>query len=194
MPANYGGRLASVLDISMKEGNNQHFQAEGGLGLISSRITLQGPIKKDTSSFILSARRTYADLIIDRFISEDRRGSGYYFYDLNAKFNYRFSDRDHLYLSGYFGKDVFNFRDNEAEFDVDIPWGNATTSLRWNHLFNDKLFMNSSLILSNYDFEFSSDQSGFALGLLSGIRDWNIKSDLTRIIHRPPILGLIMGC
>jgi hypothetical protein len=109
MPAQYGGRLSSVLDISMKEGNDKKFQVEGGIGLIASRISIQGPIKKNKASFIVSARRTYIDALTKPFIKKSSQfyGSGYYFYDLNAKVNYRFSEKDRLYISGYFGRDVF---------------------------------------------------------------------------------------
>lgn len=180
MPAQYGGRLASVLDISMKEGNSKSYHAEGGIGVISSRLTIQGPfIKKDTGSFVISGRRTYIDILTRPLIkpSSPFKGSGYYFYDLNTKFNYRLSDKDRLFLSGYFGRDVFTYNNAENGFKVEIPWGNATTSLRWNHLFNDKLFMNTSAIFSDYNFSFGATQSGFEFKLFSGIRDWNFKSD-----------------
>ena len=179
MPANYGGRLASVLDISMKEGNSKEFHGEGGIGLISSRLTLEGPIKKDTSSFIISARRTYIDVLAEPFIPDTAAfaGSGYFFYDLNAKVNYRLSDKDRLFLSGYFGRDVFTFNDTESDFRVRIPWGNATTSLRWNHLFSDKLFLNTTAIFTDYQFEFGASQSQFEFKLFSGIRDYNLKMD-----------------
>ncbi len=181
MPANYGGRLSSVLDINMKEGNNKKYEAEGGIGLISSRLTLQGPIKKDTSSFIVSARRTYIDVLMKPFVSKSSPfyGTGYYFYDLNTKINYRLSDKDRLFLSGYFGQDVFNFNRVAEGFQVSIPWGNATTSLRWNHLFSDKLFVNTSAIFSNYKFSFGATQSQFEFTLFSGIRDWNGKVDFS---------------
>ncbi|MBI5219287.1 MAG: TonB-dependent receptor [Bacteroidia bacterium] len=184
MPANYGGRLSSVVDISMKDGNNQKYQVEGGIGLISSRIAAQGPIKKDTASFIFSARRTYIDILMKPFMGEFEKtkklkGSGYYFYDLNAKLNYRFSDKDRLYLSGYYGRDVFSFKNPKATFLVSIPWGNATTSIRWNHLFSDKLFMNTTAIFSDYQFEFHAEQSSFEFKLFSGIRDYNGKIDFS---------------
>ncbi len=181
MPANYGGRLSSVLDISMKDGNNKEYHAEGGIGLISSRLTVEGPIKKDVSSFIVSGRRTYIDVLMEPFISDSSafKGSGYYFYDLNAKASWTLSDKDRLYLSGYFGRDVFTFNDEERGFGVRIPWGNATTSLRWNHLFNDKLFLNTTAIFSDYNFAFQASQSQFDFELYSGIRDWNLKSDFT---------------
>jgi hypothetical protein len=181
MPAEYGGRLASVLDIAMKEGNNRKYQVEGGIGLISSRLTVQGPIKKDTSSFIVSGRRTYIDVMMQPFIKKDSpfKGSGYYFYDLNTKINYRLSDKDRLFLSGYFGRDVFNYKNAESGFNVNIPWGNATTSLRWNHLFSSKLFMNVSAIFSDYNFSFGAEQQGFEFRLFSGITDYNAKVDFS---------------
>jgi hypothetical protein len=179
MPAQYGGRLSSVLDITMKEGNNQAYHVEGGIGLISSRITVQGPIKKDTSSFIISGRRTYIDVVAKPFIPKTSQyyGSGYYFYDLNAKFNYKLSDKDRLYLSGYYGRDVFDFKNAVANFNVNIPWGNSNGVLRWNHLFNDKLFLNTAAIFTDYQFSFGASQAGFDFRLYSGIRDWNGKMD-----------------
>jgi len=165
MPANYGGRISSVLDISMKEGNSKAIHGEGGIGTIFSKLTLEGPIKKDTSSFMISGRRTYIDVLAAPFISDSSqfKGSGYFFYDLNAKLNYRISDKDRLFLSGYFGRDVFSFNNRKAGFSVKIPWGNATTSLRWNHLFSNKLFMNSTLVFSDYNFEFTAEQNDFEL-------------------------------
>ncbi|MDD3877327.1 MAG: TonB-dependent receptor [Bacteroidales bacterium] len=179
MPANYGGRLASVLDISMKDGNNRTYHAEGGIGLISSRLTIQGPIQKERSSFIVSGRRTYIDVLTKPFINKKSplKSSGYYFYDLNAKANYLLSDKDRLYISGYFGRDVFGISNKEADFKTTIAWGNATTSLRWNHLFSEKLFLNTSIIYSDYDFDFSARQTEFDMALRSGVRDWNGKLD-----------------
>jgi hypothetical protein len=181
MPAQYGGRLSSVLDISMKEGNNKEYHVEGGIGLISSRLTIQGPIKKDTSSFIISARRTYIDVLTRPFIPKTSKfyGSGYYFYDLNAKVNYKFSDKDRLFLSGYFGRDEFTYKNSVDNFNVNIPWGNATGVLRWNHLFSDKLFVNTSAIFTDYKFSFGASQSGFDFRLFSGIQDWNGKMDFS---------------
>jgi hypothetical protein len=181
MPAQYGNRLSSVLDIQMKEGNNQRFQVEGGLGLISSRLTVQGPIKKDTSSFIISARRTYVDVIIKPIFRKGSAfyGTSYYFYDLNTKFNYLFNDKNKIYFSGYFGRDVFHFQDQTIGFNVDVPWGNTTASFRWNHIFNKKLFSNTSVIFSHYDFSFGAEEDGFEFKLFSGIRDWNAKMDFS---------------
>lgn len=184
MPANYGGRLSSVVDISMKEGNNKNFQGEGGIGLISSRLSFQGPLKKDKASFIVSGRRTYIDLITKPFINNTAyKGSGYYFYDLNVKMNYIFSDKDRIYLSGYIGRDVFSFNNNDRSFDVKIPWGNTTATLRWNHVFNDKLFANTSLIYNDYKFQFSALQNNFDIRLSSGISDFNIKTDFDYYAH-----------
>lgn len=181
MPAQYGGRLASVLDITMKEGNMKKYQVDGGIGLIASRLTAQGPIKKDTSSFIISARRTYLDVLIQPFVRETSptKGSGYYFYDLNTKLNYRLSDKDRLFISGYFGRDVFTFKSTESGFNIRIPWGNATVSTRWNHLFSNKLFLNTSLIFSDYQFESNVEQTAFKFNVFSGVRDYNAKMDFT---------------
>ncbi len=179
MPAQYGGRLSSVLDISMKEGNNQHMQLEGGVGLIASRISIQGPIEKEKSSFIISARRTYIDALSKPFIGKDNQfhGSGYYFYDLNAKVNYKFSQKDRIYLSGYFGKDKFDFVNGRRSLDVHIPWGNATGTFRWNHVFNKRLFGNTTLVFNDYDFTFRAAQNDLEVQLSSGIRDLNVKQD-----------------
>ena len=180
MPAQYGGRLSSVLDISMKDGNMKKFQAEGGIGSIASRFAVQGPIVKDKSSFMISGRRTYIDALVKPFIKPGSQfyGSGYYFYDLNAKFNYKFSNKDRLYISGYFGRDVFNFVNNQRQFDVNIPWGNSTMTARWNHVFNKKLFMNTTFVYNDYDFALGALQNNFNFTLKSGIRDSSFKTDL----------------
>ena len=180
MPAQYGGRLSSVLDVAMKDGNLKDFEGEGGIGLIASRISLQGPIKKNKASFIVSARRTYIDVLTKPFIpkTSDFYGSGYYFYDLNMKVNYKFSENDRLYLSGYFGRDVFTFNNSKRSFSADIPWGNSTATLRWNHVFNQKLFANTTLVYNDYKFAFGASQNDFSLNLSSGIRDWNAKVDM----------------
>lgn len=179
MPAQYGGRLSSVLDISMKEGNNQKMQVEGGIGLIASRLSIQGPIKKNRSSFIVSARRTYVDALVKPFVSKSSQfyGSGYYFYDLNAKLNYQFNEKDRIYLSGYFGRDVFDFRNSRQSLNVNIPWGNATGTFRWNHVFNNKLFLNSTAVYNDYNFTFNGIQNNFRIKLASGIRDVSLKED-----------------
>lgn len=180
MPANYGGRISSVVDVSMKEGNNQHFQGEGGIGLIASRLSIQGPLKKDKASFIISARRTYADLLAKPFMKEGSSfaGSSYYFYDLNMKMNYAFSDKDKVFLSGYIGRDVFTFRSGTRQFSASIPWGNTTGTLRWNHVFSQKLFSNISVLYNNYKFAFNGAQNNFDISLKSGISDVNLKLDM----------------
>ena len=179
MPAQYGGRISSVLDVAMKDGNLNKFQNEGGIGLIASRYSVQGPIRKDKSSFILSARRTYIDVLTKPFIpkSSDFYGSAYYFYDLNAKINYRFSEKNRLYLSGYFGRDVFDYSSTKQAFNSNIPWGNTTGTARWNHVFNRRLFANTTLVYNDYRFKFAASQHDLALSLKSGIRDINAKID-----------------
>lgn len=179
MPAQYGGRLSSVLDVTMKDGNSNKFQTEGGIGLIASRFSVQGPIQKNKASFIVSGRRTYIDVLAKPFISKESNayGSGYYFYDLNAKINYRFSEKDKLYLSGYFGRDVFTYRDKKLSFRADIPWGNSTGTLRWNHVFNRKLFANTTLVYNDYNFSFGAAQNNFEIKLASGIKDATGKID-----------------
>jgi hypothetical protein len=181
MPANYGGRLASVLDISMKDGNSKHFALNGGIGLISSRLTLEGPIVKDKCSFIVSGRRTYLDLLMRPFLNSTSpfKKGGYYFYDINAKINYTFSDKDRLYLSGYFGRDVFSLNGGSIGIKNSIDWGNGTASLRWNHLYNDKLFSNATFVFSNYKFNLEAEQNLYQMKLFSGITDYNGKLDYT---------------
>lgn len=180
MPANYGGRLSSVVDVVMKEGNNKKFQAEGGIGLIASRFSVQGPIIKNKASFIVSARRTYVDALIKPFVKSTStfKGSGYYFYDLNAKMNYILGKNDRIYLSGYLGKDVFTFKNSERTFNINVPWGNKTASLRWNHQFSNKLFVNTTLLYNDYNFTFNGDQQNFKISLFSGIKDWSGKVDI----------------
>jgi len=181
MPANYGGRISSVLDINMKDGNYKEYHASGGIGLIASRLTIEGPLKKDTSSFIVSGRRTYIDVLTDPFINDTAsfKGSGYYFYDLTAKANYRFNDKNQLFMSGYFGRDVFDFNDDNFDLNFRVPWGNSTASIRWNHLFNDKLFVNTTGVFTDYDFAFEATQSDFTFRLSSGIQDFSLKQDFT---------------
>ncbi len=177
MPAEYGGRLSSVLDVNMKEGNYNKYKVNGGIGIISSRLTIQGPIQKEKSSFLIAGRRTYGDILARPFLKgTDFEGNGYYFYDLNLKANYRFSDKDRLFLSGYFGRDVFNFRSTDG-FNLRMPWGNATATLRWNHVFSNKLFMNASAIYNTYDFEVDASFADLNSRFFSGVRDYNFKLD-----------------
>lgn len=177
MPAEYGGRLSSVLDVTMKDGNNKTFGVAGGIGNIASRLTIEGPIQKDKSSFLVSGRRTYADVLARPFLKgTDFEGNGYYFYDLNLKANYRFSDKDRVFLSGYFGRDVFNFKSTDG-FNLNMPWGNSTATLRWNHLFSSKLFMNATAVYNSYYFGANSSFDNFSSKFYSGVRDWNGKLD-----------------
>ena len=171
-PAQYGGRLSSVLDITMKEGNNKKFAVQGGIGLISSNITIEGPIKKEKGSFIVSGRRTYVDLLAKPFV----KGIGYTFYDLNAKLNYQITPKDKLFLSGFYGNDNANYT-GASSLNYGINFGNSTATLRWNHLFNQKLFANTSFILNNYHLGLSTIQSGYIAQIYSSIKDINAKTD-----------------
>ena len=172
-PARYGGRLSSVIDIGMKEGDQNHFHGEGGIGLIASRLTLEGPIEKGKSSFMISGRRTYADLLIQPLLPKDSKG-GYYFYDLNGKVNFTLSPKDHLYVSGYFGDDKFYFSENSNNdgrtfaLNGDIQWGNTTAVGRWNHEFSPKLFGNLTAYYSQYR---------FMVGVQSVTKDKNVNED-----------------
>ncbi len=187
-PARYGGRLSSVLEMQMKDGDKEKIHGEAGIGIISSRFTLEGPIfkkkLKNKASFLVSARRTYIDALVYPFLPKDGK-AGYYFYDMNAKLNYTLSDKDRFFVSGYFGKDKFyaRFEDYDFSDEIFLKWGNATSTVRWNHLFNDKLFSNASLIFCNYKLgigykeEYKDDNSFFKLDYSSGIRDYGFKYD-----------------
>lgn len=178
MPAQYGGRLSSVLDITTKEGNNKKFEVEGGIGLIASRITIQGPIVKNKLSFIVSGRRTYADLLAKPFMKNSNfKGSGYHFYDLNAKLNWIIGPKDQLYISGYYGKDKFSFKNPESSFNAGMDWANATASIRWNHVYSPKLFSNLTVLFTDYSFGFSGEQTEFTFKLNSGVRDYGFRMD-----------------
>ncbi|MCK5825305.1 MAG: TonB-dependent receptor [Ichthyobacteriaceae bacterium] len=170
MPAEYGGRLASVMDVVMNEGNNKEFKADGGIGLISSKLTIEGPIQKDKSSFIISGRRTYADLFLMLVDDEKISSSTLYFYDLNVKANMKISDNDRVFLSGYFGRDVLGVADKFG-----FNWGNTTGTIRWNHIANDKLFSNTSLIFSNYNYLIEISNNNIMFNISSQIQDWNFK-------------------
>lgn len=208
-PARYGGRLSSVLDISLKEGNVNKIQGSGSIGLISSKLTLEGPIIKEKTSFIVSARRTYLDFIVQPLLravgGEDEYVSqGYYFYDVNAKVNHKFSYKDHLYFSIYTGKDEFYRKDSPYTYLYDgnlfteeayagLGWGNITSAMRWNHQFTSKLFSNTSLTYSNYDFHVKNSMESYvetsagtsnevnSLSFLSGIEDFAAKVDFDYI-------------
>jgi outer membrane receptor for ferrienterochelin and colicin len=193
-PARYGGRLSSVIDMNMKDGNKEKVTGELGIGVISSKGLIEGPFAKGKGSFIVSGRRTYIDVLTQPIIRAFNNGNsaGYYFYDLNAKANYEINDKNRVYLSGYFGRDKFYLREKyENSFDgqeqsytnkVNFGWGNATGTARWNHLFGPKLFSNTSLIYSFYELAISAEEestgnSDFTLGYGSGITDYTLKQD-----------------
>ena len=185
-PAYYGGRLSSVLDIRMKEGNKRKFHGAGGIGLLSSRISLEGPILKDKASFLISARRTY----IDRVFKAVDIPLPYYFYDLNAKLNYTVSDKDRLFFSSYFGDDVLSFdegdigeeAEEDPEFNLDFGFkiGNLTQTLRWNHIYNPKLFSNLSLIHTAFNYDIGGQVLDNSILIKSEIRDIGLKMDFTQ--------------
>lgn len=201
-PARYGGRLSSVLEINMKEGNQQEWHGEGSIGLIASKFTLEGPLVKNKASMIISARRTYIDILAKPFINasfEDDGTAGYYFYDLNAKFNYKIGNKDRVYLSTYMGNDKFYFRESYVDdfqneiyretYGGGLKWGNITGVLRWNHQFSNKLFSNTTINYSRYNFDVSASEEiyesdgvneeyqSYNLNYFSGIEDWSAKID-----------------
>lgn len=178
MPAEYGGRLSSVLDIAMNEGNNQEYHVSGGIGLISSKLNIEGPIQKGKSSFLVTGRRTYADMFLKLSNNEALKNSKLYFYDVNAKMNYTINDKNRVFLSGYFGRDVLGVN-NLFGFD----WGNATGTLRWSHIVNSKLFSNTSLIYSDYSYNIDISANGIDFGINSRIRDWNLKQEFQYYIN-----------
>jgi hypothetical protein len=173
IPAKYGGRLSSVLDIYQKEGNSKDFNVTGGIGLISSRLLIEGPIKKEKSSFLIGGRSSYAHLFLPLFDNDNKA----YFYDLNSKINYRFNDNNNVFLSTYFGKDVFGVNDNFVN-----NYGNTVVNVRWNHLFTDKLFSNLSVIYSDYFYGLILDFVGFEWD--SGITNFNLKYDFNHYVSK----------
>ena len=172
IPSKYGGRLSSVLDIYQKEGNSNDFKLTGGIGLVSSRLLAEGPIEKGKSSFLIGGRASYAHLFLPLFDNQNKA----YFYDLNSKINYRFNDQNNLFLSTYFGKDVFGISDNFVN-----KYGNSVVNLRWNHLYSDKLFSNLSIIYSDYFYGLILDFVGFEWD--SGITNFNLKYDFKHYIN-----------
>lgn len=180
IPAQYGGRLSSVVDVRQKDGNSKKFAGQGGIGLLSSRLLLEGPLVKDKASVMVAARRSYADIFLGLSDDEDISGAILYFYDLNAKINWQLGENDRLYLSGYFGRDVFGL-ENLFGFD----WGNGTGSLRWNHLFSKKLFANFTAIYADYTYAIGSDSDGDESNfkLTSRIQDYHLKSEFNYYIN-----------
>ena len=176
--AEYGGRLASVMDVKMNEGNNQTYHASGGIGLISSRISLEGPIVKNKGSFLFTARRTYADLFLKLSPDSLLNNNELYFYDINAKGNYTINDNNRLFVSAYMGRDVFRFFER---FGMD--WGNITGTVRWNHIWNSKLFSNTSVIYADYGYKVSIDFDEIAFSLSSMIQNAQIKQDFQYFVN-----------
>ncbi|MFM2386388.1 MAG: hypothetical protein RL660_1145 [Bacteroidota bacterium] len=171
-PAQYGGRLSSVLDVKMKDGNNQKFETSGGIGLISSRLSVEGPLQKGKSSFIISGRRTYADLFLG--LSELYKDNKLFFYDLNMKANYQINQKNKIYISGYFGRDILGLSNS-----FNTQWGNSAGTIRWNKIFNKKLFSNTSFIYSNYNYDINFSNEVVNVKLQSKIQDWSLKKDFT---------------
>jgi len=180
-PARYGGHLSSVVEVSTENGNRKRYDVEGSLGLVASRLTVQGPIVDDKTSFLLAGRRTYADLLM-RSLSEDDLDGGYYFYDVNAKLNHRFSSSDQLAFSLYTGDDAFYNREDDGSSSFELAWGNLTSTLQWTHVFGNQLFGSATVRYSQYQFgidaETNSQDDSYRLHYRSGIRDWGLKANL----------------
>lgn len=176
-PAEYGGRLSSILDITMKEGNKKKYQAEGGIGLLSNNLTLQGPIQKNKSSFIVSARRSHINLLLKAF-GTSKENLSYKFYDMNAKMNFELGKKDHLFLSFFKGNDIAAYN-NVNSLNYTTDFGNSTGTLRWNHLFGSKIFSNTSVIYNDYNLGLSTSQNNFYSQLYTAVKDITAKTDLT---------------
>jgi hypothetical protein len=174
IPAKYGGRASSVLDVRQKDGNNKRFAMTGGIGSVSSRLALEGPLVKDRSSYLLAGRGSYAHLFLK--LDEELRDNSAYFYDLNLKTNFAISDKDQLFLSAYFGRDVFTLAENFSS-----SYGNALGNLRWNHVFNDRIFSNLSLNYSKYDYQL--EINAFEFDWISEIDNYNLKYDLSYFLN-----------
>ena len=185
IPARYGGRLSSILDVRMKEGNAKQFEVQGGVGTIFSRLSVEAPIVKDRSSFLVAGRRSYIDVLAGPFLEDGLSGTRLNFYDLTLKTNYRFSDRDQLFLSGYLGRDVFSPGDQAG-----FSWGNATATLRWNHLFSDKLFSNLTAYFSDYDYaiNFGDDPNEDAFDWDASIVNYSLKPEFSYFISPNSVL------
>ena len=190
MPANYGGRLASVLNVTMKEGNMKRYEVDGGIGIVFARINVQGPIVKDKASFLFTARRTYIDALVQPFLdsSNPMKGVKFYFYDLNGKVNWKINDKHRIFLSGYYGTDIYGFKGEDVAMNARFYWGNTAGSFRWNYTMNSKLFLNTSAMISDFTFNTEMATDAYKLGMKSGIRDYTFNSELTYL----PVAGNIL--
>ncbi len=181
-PAEYGGRLSSILNITMKEGNKTKFQVEGGIGILSNNLTIQGPIQKNKSSFIFSVRKSYIDLLLRGFttVQGSKKSTSYKFYDVNAKMNFEIGKKDHLFLSFFKGNDIAAYN-NANSLNYTTDFGNSTGTFRWNHLFGSRTFSNTSVIYNDYDLGLSTSQNNFYSLLYTAVKDFTVKTDVTII-------------
>ncbi|NJO02825.1 MAG: TonB-dependent receptor, partial [Bacteroidia bacterium] len=186
IPAQYGGRLSSILDVRMKEGNSKHFTASGGVGLIFSRLTLEAPIVRDKASFIVAGRRSYLDVIARPFLNDDLKNSVFNFYDLTLKTNFNINPKNQVFLSGYFGRDKFG-----TENTFDSSWGNATATLRWNRIINSRLFSKLTIFYSNYDYALGFGEENDSFDWESSIINYSIKPELNFYLN--PNNSLVFG-
>jgi len=175
-PAEYGGRLSSILEITMKEGNKKAFGATGGVGFLSTNLTLEGPIKKEKGSFIVSARRSYLDILAKQIIPANKNNTNYYLFDFNAKLNYALTEKDRVFLSFFTGLDDAKYT-GASSLNYSINFGNKTATFRWNHLFSNKIFSNTSVVYNDYHNSLSTQQGKYVEQQYSGIRDFNVKTD-----------------
>jgi hypothetical protein len=176
----YGGRMSSVLNITTLDGDKEKYKGKVGIGLLSSHIQAEGPIKKSSSSFMLAARRTYADIIMKPFAKgTDFEGIGCYFYDINGKLSIKLSPKDNLYITGYYGKDLLSFGSDTKSYSYDMNWSNGIGAIRWNHFFNNNLTMNVSATLSDYVLNMEAGEDAYAMSMFSGIRDYGVSTDIT---------------
>jgi len=184
IPAKYGGRLSSLLEVTTKDGNDKKFEGAGGIGLMAARLSLEGPIQKEKASFIVSGRRSYADLIMKEI--DDLDGTTVSFYDLNAKVNWRPNNKNRFFIAAYDGRDIWRFSD-----DFKMGWGNTTATFRWNHLFNEKLFSNTTLVYSDFDYRLEDLDVADGFVWDANQREMSLKEDLTYFVN--PNLTLQMG-
>ncbi len=177
-PAKYGGRLSSIVDINMKDGDKENYHVEGGIGLLSSNLTVEGPLEKGKSSFIISGRRSYIDLLTKPFFPTGINGINYYLYDFNAKLNYELGKNDHLFLAYFTGRDNADYvAANSLNFNINF--GNSTGTVRWNHIYGDKLFSNTSFVYNDYHLSLATEQGNYYSMLYTGIKDATVKTNFT---------------